>query len=180
SPCNGTRNGSGATTPCPAPFSAHSARPFAKAPALNNSLRRIWQAPSLGGMIVVHPARLLGFAFANADLLFEVDEKGTIVFATGAASEFTRDKLVGEPAGRLFDADAARKFATHVKSLGRGGRAGPLKLKLAGGAEALLSLCQLPLNGGNISCTLSKPGARTSFGSDGKDKKTGLSDRDAF
>lgn len=129
---------------------------------------------------MVNPARLLGFAFANADLLFEVDDKGTIVFATGAASEFTRDKLVGEPAGRLFDADAARKFATHLKSLGRGGRAGPLKLKLAGGTEALLSLCQLPLNGGNISCTLSKPGARTSFVSDGKDKKTGLSDRDAF
>jgi EAL domain-containing protein (putative c-di-GMP-specific phosphodiesterase class I) len=132
-------------------------------------------------MIVVNPARLLGFAFANADLLFEVDEKGTIVFATGAASEFTREaKLVGHRADRLFESDAARKFTTYVKGLGHGGRAGPLRLKLAGGTEAVLSLCHLPLNGDNISCTLSKPGVKTSFGGDGKDTKTGLADRDAF
>jgi EAL domain-containing protein (putative c-di-GMP-specific phosphodiesterase class I) len=130
---------------------------------------------------VVDPARLLGFAFANADLLFEVDEKGTIVFATGASSEFTREaKLVGQSAGKLFDTEAARKFTAYMKGLGHGGRAGPLKLKLAGGTEAVLSLCHLPLNGDNISCTLSKPGAKTSFGGDGKDGKTGLSDRDAF
>lgn len=132
-------------------------------------------------MIVVDPARLLGFAFANADLLFEVDEKGTIVFATGAASEFARDAaLVGQSAGKLFESAAACKFATYVKGLGHGGRAGPLKLTLAGGTEAVLSLCHLPLNGDNISCTLSKPGAKTSFGGDGRDTKTDLADRDAF
>jgi len=130
---------------------------------------------------VVNPARLLGFAFANADLLFEVDEKGTIVFATGATSEFARDqKLVGQNAGKLFEPQAGQKFTTYVKGLGRGGRAGPLKLKLAGGSEAVLSLCHLPLNGDNISCTLSKPGAKTSFGDDGKDSKTGLLDSDSF
>ena len=32
-----------------------------------------------------HPARLLGFAFANADFLFEMDAQGTILFAAGAA-----------------------------------------------------------------------------------------------
>lgn len=130
---------------------------------------------------MVNPARLLGFAFANADLLFEVDDKGTIVFATGAASEFTREAaLIGQSADKLFEGDAARKFTTYVKGLGHGGRAGPLKLKLAGGTEAALSLCHLPLNGDNISCTLSKPGAKTSFGGDGKDTKTGLADHDAF
>ncbi len=70
---------------------------------------------------------------------------------------------------------AGAKFATYVKGLGHGGRAGPLKLKLAGGAEAVLSLCHLPLNGDNISCTLSKPGPKSRFGGDGKDAKTGLS-----
>ncbi|HVZ69269.1 MAG TPA: EAL domain-containing protein [Rhizomicrobium sp.] len=130
---------------------------------------------------MVNPARLLGFAFANADLLFEVDENGTIVFATGAASEFTHNPaLVGENAGRLFEPEAGRKFAAYMKGLGRGGRAGPLKLKLAGGSDAVLSLCQLPLNGGNVSCTLSKPGAKTSFGNDGKDAKTGLPDNESF
>ena len=44
----------------------------------------------------------------------------------------------------------------------------------------MLALCHLPLNGERISCTLSKPGAKTSFGGDGKDAKTGLAGRDAF
>ena len=35
---------------------------------------------------MVDAARLLGFAFANADFLFEVDGNGKILFATGAAS----------------------------------------------------------------------------------------------
>lgn len=130
---------------------------------------------------MVNPARLLGFAFANADFLFEVDAKGKIVFATGAVSEFTREpKLVGQLADKLFDQAAGQKFATYMKGLGHGGRAGPVKLKLAGGKEALLSLCHLPLNGDKISCTLSKPGAKTSFIDEGKDARTGLADRDAF
>ena len=33
------------------------------------------------------PARLLGFAFANADFLFEVDRSGTVIFAAGAAKD---------------------------------------------------------------------------------------------
>ena len=130
---------------------------------------------------MVSPARLLGFAFANADLLFEVDSKGTIVFATGAVSEFARQsQLVGEHVGSLFEPMAGAKFATYVKGLGHGGRAGPLKVHLANGGHAFLSLCHLPLNGENISCTLSKPGAKSSFGGDGKDIKTGLADGDAF
>jgi EAL domain-containing protein (putative c-di-GMP-specific phosphodiesterase class I) len=31
-----------------------------------------------------NPARFLGFAFANADFLFEVNEAGTVLFAAGA------------------------------------------------------------------------------------------------
>ncbi len=107
--------------------------------------------------------------------------KGAIVFATGAASEFGgKSQLVGEQAESLFEAAAGAKFATYVRGLGHGGRAGPLKLKLAGGSEAVLSLCHLPLNGDNISCTLSKPGSKSPFGGGGKDAKTGLADGDAF
>ena len=36
------------------------------------------------------PARLLGFAFASADFLFEMDDKGTILFAAGAANDLVR------------------------------------------------------------------------------------------
>src|SRR6201999_93113 len=104
-------------------------------------------------------ARLLGFAFANADFLFEVDAKGTVVFAAGAARDFGADgDITGTSAARLFSASEAAKFATLSRSLGKGARAGPFKLTLAGGAEASLAMFRLPQNGNQISCTLSKPG----------------------
>lgn len=37
---------------------------------------------------MIEPIRLLAFAFAGADLLFEIDRNGTILFATGATSGF--------------------------------------------------------------------------------------------
>ena len=130
---------------------------------------------------MIEPARLLGFAFANADLLFEIDREGTVSFATGAASEFARDgELVGRGAAKLFEPSEGVKFVTFARALGRGGRAGPLKLKLANGTAAHVSLCNLPLNGGRISCTLSKIGARTNFDAAGADAKTGLDDRESF
>lgn len=127
-------------------------------------------------------ARLLGFAFANADFLFEVDRDGKIVFAAGAVRDFVRDpnaKLVGQPAARLFLPAETVKFATLTRALGVGGRAGPYKFNLANGAQAQLALFRLAENGGHVSCTLSRPGART-IAPSGKDGKTGLSDRDAF
>jgi len=130
---------------------------------------------------MIEPARLLGFAFANADLLFEIDREGTVSFATGAASEFARDgELVGRGAAKLFEPSEGVKFVTFARALGRGGRAGPIKLKLASGTPAMVSLCNLPLNGGRISCTLSKIGTRTNFESAGSDAKTGLADRESF
>ena len=50
-------------------------------------------------------ARLLGFAFTNADFLFEMDKSGTILFAAGAANDLVKESneaLVGKPAGKLF------------------------------------------------------------------------------
>jgi len=130
---------------------------------------------------MVDPARLLGFAFANADLLFEIEPGGTVSFATGATSEFVRDgDLVGQPAGRLFMPSEGVKFSTYARALQPGGRAGPFKLKLAGGTEVAIAFCRLPQNGERISCTLTKAGPRASFGSGGKDAKTGLSNRDSF
>ncbi|HTW34950.1 MAG TPA: EAL domain-containing protein [Rhizomicrobium sp.] len=122
-------------------------------------------------------ARLLGFAFANADLLFEVDRENRIAFATGAVHDYVRDAkadLVGLPAARLFQPSEGAKFATLTHSLGAGGRAGPFKLKLADGTDAALSLFRLPQNKGNVSCTLARPEARTVAG--GK----GGSDREGF
>lgn len=129
------------------------------------------------------PARLLGFAFANADLLFEIDRDGKVVFATGATSEFLPDKnteLVGHGAARLFQPSEGVKFTTYARALGDGGRAGPLQLKLATGGDAIISMCHLPQNGKNVSCTLTRPGQRQDFGGTASDAKTGLTGKDSF
>src|SRR5580692_2412511 len=108
-----------------------------------------------------HPARLLGFAFTNADFLFEMDKEGTILFAAGAANDLVKESgeaLVGKPAGKLFKPSEGIKFATFAKALKSGDRAGPFKLVLATGVEANLAMFRLPDNGANISCTLARPG----------------------
>jgi EAL domain-containing protein (putative c-di-GMP-specific phosphodiesterase class I) len=127
------------------------------------------------------PVRLLGFAFTNADFLFEVDGEGVIRFAAGAANDLVKENgeaLLGKPAGKLFKPSEGVKFATFAKALKAGDRAGPYKLTLATGAEANLAMFRLPDNGANISCTLARPGAR---GPSAKtDPETGLAQRDEF
>jgi EAL domain-containing protein (putative c-di-GMP-specific phosphodiesterase class I) len=126
-------------------------------------------------------ARLLGFAFTNADFLFEVDAQGIIQFAAGAANDLVQvsgDALLGVPASRLFKPSEAAKFATFTKALGAGDRGGPYKLVLATGADADLAMFRLPDNGANISCTLARPGPRSPVAK--TDPKTGLARRDEF
>ena len=121
-------------------------------------------------------ARLLGFAFANADLLFEVDRNNKIAFATGAVRDYAgaKSELVGQSAARLFQPSEGAKFATLTHSLGAGGRAGPFKLKLADGTDAALSMFRLPQNKGNVSCTLARPETRTVAGGNGQSDREGF------
>lgn len=126
--------------------------------------------------------RMLGFAFAGADLLFEIDDNAAIQFALGAVRNIVdvpAEQLSGQPAGMLFaPADGAR-FATFAKALGPGGRVGPVKLKLAAGSTGILSMCNLPDNHGRISCALSHAQRNVaSFGV--SDDATGLNNRLAF
>jgi EAL domain-containing protein (putative c-di-GMP-specific phosphodiesterase class I) len=127
------------------------------------------------------PVRLLGFAFTNADFLFEVNGEGVILFAAGAANDLVKESgetLLGKSAGKLFKPSEGVKFATFTKALKAGDRAGPYKLVLATGAEANLAMFRLPDNGANISCTLARPGAR---GPSAKiDPVTGLAQRHEF
>ncbi len=126
-------------------------------------------------------ARLLGFAFTNADFLFETDKNGTILFAAGAANDLVQDSaesLVGKPAGKLFKPSEGAKFATFTRALSAGDRAGPFKLVLATGVEANLAMFRLPDNGSNISCSLARPGTRTPSAQ--IDTRTGLTSRDGF
>ena len=59
------------------------------------------------------PVRLLGFAFTNADFLFEVNGDGVIQFAAGAAKDLVKESgeaLLGKPAGKLFKPSEGTKF----------------------------------------------------------------------
>ena len=130
---------------------------------------------------MLSPARLLGFAFTNADFLFEMDTEGKILFAAGAANDLVKESgegLVGQPAGKLFKPSEGVKFATFVKALKSGSRAGPFKLTLATGSDANLAMFRLPENGANISCTLTRPGTRNPGTQ--TDPKTGLDSREGF
>jgi EAL domain-containing protein (putative c-di-GMP-specific phosphodiesterase class I) len=127
------------------------------------------------------PIRLLGFAFTNADFLFEMDTECKILFAAGAANDLVQESgeaLIGKPAGKLFKPSEGIKFATFAKALKSGDRAGPFKLTLATGTDANLAMFRLPENGANISCTLARPGTRSPKAE--IDPKTGLASREGF
>ncbi len=132
---------------------------------------------------MVDPLQLLGFAFANADLLFEIDRKGKILFAAGATTglaDVSAEALIGHSATKLFSDADAKRFVSHSSTLSAGGRVGPMPLTLANSKKARLSLYRLPPNDGKISCTLigdATPGLATRGG---RDPETGLPDRDSF
>ena len=72
--------------------------------------------------------RLLGLAFAGADLVFEIDAQGVIVFALGAAERLSGrpdSGLVGRDWASLFSLSEAALLATPRKDLAAGGRRGP-------------------------------------------------------
>ncbi|HEY3696994.1 sensor domain-containing phosphodiesterase [Phenylobacterium sp.] len=126
--------------------------------------------------------RLLGFAFASADLLVEIDAEGRIAFAVGASealSGSSETKLVGRP-WRDFVDPADRPMLQALFDGLRGGlRGGPVVVSLAPAGDGMkravsLSACQLPQNGGAISCALSRA-ARTPTGGMGR-----LHDKAAF
>jgi EAL domain-containing protein (putative c-di-GMP-specific phosphodiesterase class I) len=128
---------------------------------------------------MIEPIRLLAFAFAGADLLFEIDRDGTILFATGATSGFSGSAdLVGKPASDLFRQSERYRFTIITRGLTPGERAGPLPVTLASGENATLSMCYLPPNE-HISCTLVKLGNRNTVAG-GTDSETGLADRKTF
>src|SRR5258706_5532700 len=127
---------------------------------------------------MIEPARLLAFAFAGADLLFEVDRAGTVLFATGAIKGFSdSSELTGKPAADLFRENERARFTIIARGLSAGERVGPLTMTLASGDKATLSMCYLPQNN-RISCALAKRGNRAAIS--GIDAETGLADRGTF
>src|SRR5262252_7572306 len=129
---------------------------------------------------MIETARLLGFAFAGADLLFEIDTAGLILFAAGATTRFAdRSDLVGQPVRNLFLSREQSRLDNFVKGIKPGDRLGPLPLMLASGEKAVLCLCYLPQNE-RISCTLVKIDKWPEQPLPAQDAETGLPDGDAF
>lgn len=117
------------------------------------------------------PQRLLGFAFASADLLVEMSPAGVITVAIGAAEAISGSKdtqVIGKGWREFIDERDWPLLQALFDGLGPGRRAGPVVVSLAnrGGPEraASLSAFCLPDNKGLVSCALSRAAPKASHG----------------
>ncbi len=127
-------------------------------------------------------ARFIGFAFASADFLMEVDTNGGVAFARGAQSDFAlpgRALRPGACAADLFPAGDALKFLSRVGLLKPGERVPPFPLKLVRGGEASVSMFRMPQSD-HVSCALSKAGPQPVQADEAVDAETGLATRDVL
>ncbi len=108
-------------------------------------------------------ARYLGFAFASADLLFELDSKGVVAFAVGAARQVAGMDLqaMAGAAWRDFVAEEDQPIVeAFLGGLESGDRRGPIRigLKPKPGRKlkryGALCACRLPQMDPYISCAL--------------------------
>src|SRR6202012_123321 len=100
--------------------------------------------------------RLLGFAFASADLLIEIGPAGEIAFALGASEALAgsaETEISGRPWRDFIDASDQRMLAMLFYALppGRGSSRGIVRLPTPE-RPARLPALRLPQNGGAISC----------------------------
>lgn len=108
-------------------------------------------------------ARFLGFAFACADLLFELDTEGAVTLALGATKHLLGaepNSLSGQAWRSFISEDDAPLVASFLDGLGAGDRRGPIRvsLKPVGGRKlkryVALSACSLPQLAPRISCAM--------------------------
>jgi EAL domain-containing protein (putative c-di-GMP-specific phosphodiesterase class I) len=112
----------------------------------------------------IAPHRLLGFAFASADLLVEVGAAHKIEFAIGAVGVIAaagERALIGRSLLEFVDARDQPLIASLMSGATDGCRQGPVIARLGGvypdGPRAFaISVCKLPQNEGSISCALAR------------------------
>lgn len=130
--------------------------------------------------------KMLGLAFAGADLAFEVDQGGAITFALGAAEQIaglgSREILGADWRSLATDHDAPL-LRSLLANLQPGERQGPLRVSLRprrkGALTRMASLSVFrPRRGGGLSCALSL-GAPSLFGDLPRNAR-GLLEPDAF
>ncbi|MDB5417565.1 MAG: sensory box protein [Phenylobacterium sp.] len=108
--------------------------------------------------------RLLGFAFASADLLLEIAPAGAIAFAVGAGEALSgsvETDLVGRDWRDFIEAGDRAMIQALFDGLEPGQRGGPVLVRLSGHGDgiaraAAFSAFRLAENGGAISCALAR------------------------
>jgi len=130
-------------------------------------------------VLSIDPRRLLGLAFASADLLLEV-ENGRVGLALGAAQRIMgQDErtLMGRAWRDLFTAADRPLIDAATSVCDDGQRHGPITVRMAGDPprHVNLTLRALPDNGGRISVSVT-PAPTPS----GQTDAEGLRDREAF
>lgn len=106
----------------------------------------------------INQRRLLGFAFAGADLLVELDPEGRVLFALGAAQAVLgpeHGQLVGTDWREFVLADDQALVEAMFVAVGDGVRRAfaPVRLK-TGDRSISLQARAMPDNGGRISCAM--------------------------
>lgn len=127
----------------------------------------------------IDPRRLLGFAFASADLLIELEPQGRILFALGATQAVLgpeQGDLVGLDWRDLVEADDQPLIEAMFVAVEDGVRRAFAPVRLKSGERSVgLHARVLPDNGGRISCAVTPgPAPRVAGTADG------LHDRDTF
>ncbi|HEY3951639.1 EAL domain-containing protein [Phenylobacterium sp.] len=106
------------------------------------------------------PHRLLGFAFASADLLVEIGPDGVITFAMGASEALSgaaETALTGRAWQDFIEPIDRRMLTMLLEGLEPGRRAGPVLVRLAAPERAVtLTALALPQNAGAVSCALAQ------------------------
>lgn len=108
--------------------------------------------------------RLLGFAFANADLLLEIAPAGAIAFAVGAGEALSGSRemqLVGRDWREFIETTDRPMIQALFDGLEPGQRGGPVLVRLSGHGDgvaraAAFSAFRLAENAGAVSCALAR------------------------
>ncbi len=108
-------------------------------------------------------ARFLGFAFASADLLLEIDPDGKVVFLMGATQKvlgMEQSTAMGKAWREMIAAPDHDLVDALISGLGPADRRGPIRVELPSVGErkvrrfGAFSACRLPQVAPNVSCVL--------------------------
>lgn len=137
--------------------------------------KRSQGAPTMG--------QLLGFVFASADMVLEIEDKHFVTFATGAAMRLlsrSADSTLGKPWRELFEPNDAEMVEAALRDVQPGERRGPYSVELAtqrGPQPVSLTFFQMPQRESFVAMAMSlrTPGVQSV-----KIDEAGLTSRDEF